>query len=213
MSRWHKPDCTAPDIVVANPPGPPSCKTCGSTPNLDEIIRQQAHESPFPAPPPDEPRGQMNLWWPRSVPYLNTPSKLLPTPDEHPDSVSSSLSNTPTPEIPVPAKQSPIYSARLKTGEIRLACFQASSSSPSPDAPVHLTLETYPLSNCPPYETVSYCWAGEDGDDKRLRPVYVGPYWDVMLHTRNCWELLRFVRPGRGVRLVWVDAVCIDQGW
>ncbi|KAK4033346.1 heterokaryon incompatibility protein-domain-containing protein [Parachaetomium inaequale] len=218
MTRWHKPDCTAPDIVVANPPGPPSCKTCGSTPNLDEIIHQQAHESPFPAPPPDEPQGQMNLWWPRSVPYLNTHNPL-PGPTQ-PDSASSPSNAPPhpTPEIPVhvPSRQhetgrSPIYPTRLKTGEIRLACFQAPPSS-SPDDPVHLTLETYPLSNCPPYETVSYCWAGEDGDDRRCCPVYVGPYWDVILHTRNCWKLLRFVRPARGVRLVWVDAVCIDQG-
>jgi hypothetical protein len=40
----------------------------------------------------------------------------------------------------------------------------------------------------------------------------MGPYWDVTMQTENCWEMLRFVRPhNRGFRLVWVDAICINQ--
>ncbi|KAK4234976.1 hypothetical protein C8A03DRAFT_37191 [Achaetomium macrosporum] len=175
MSRWHKPDCAAPNIVV-QPQGIPTCLACGSTPDLDEIIRQQAQESPFPAPPPDEPRGQMHFRWP-----------------------------APEPEQPFP-----IYPRKLLSNEFRLACLRSTADPNS--SPIHLTLEAYPLSNCPPYETVSYCWVGEDGDSRRRCPVYVGPYWDVMLHTKNCWELLRFLRPERGLRLVWVDAVVVYLG-
>jgi hypothetical protein len=222
MTRWHKPDCSAPDIVV-DTTRTPSCLTCGATPDLDEIIRQQAHESPFPAPPPDQPRGKMNLWWPRSVPYLTSE----PSTNSNSDPDQPHPHPAPEPPTPEPAKQhSLIYPTPLKQGEFRLACLTAppSTSTSTPpntgttriapaEYPVHLTLETYPLSNCPAYETVSYCWAGEDGDSTRRHPVFVGEYWDVILQTRNCWELLRFVRPGRGVRMVWVDAVCIDQGW
>ncbi|KAG7286694.1 hypothetical protein NEMBOFW57_009005 [Staphylotrichum longicolle] len=135
MSRWHKPGCATPDIVVDTSTQTPSCRACGATPDLTSLIREQAHASPFPEPPPDQPRGHFRLA------YLSPP----------------------------PPNGSP----------------------PTDDAPVHLTLEVYPLTNCPAYETVSYCWAGEDGDDTRCRPVYVGEYWDVMLHTRNCWEMLR----------------------
>ncbi|KAK3309968.1 heterokaryon incompatibility protein-domain-containing protein [Chaetomium strumarium] len=153
----------------------------------------------------------MNLWWPRSVPYFNnnntkTPSESDPQPD-------FSLSTVTGPAPNRPFEPSPVYPTQLNPDEIRLACFQTTTGyPPSPGRPVHLTLETYLISNCPPYETVSYCWAGEDGNDARTRPVYIGPYWDVMVHTQNCWDLLRFVRPARGLRLVWVDAVCINQG-
>lgn len=230
MSRWHKPGCATPDIVVDTSTQTPSCRACGTTPDLVSLIRQQAHASPFPEPPPDQPRGKMNLWWPRSVPYLH-PNKPLPShqkqPNSTPPSPFSSLTQTTiTPPAHAPAAprvSSPIYPSPLAPGHFRLAYLSPpppNGSSPTDDAPVHLTLEVYPLTNCPAYETVSYCWAGEDGDDTRCRPVYVGEYWDVMLHTRNCWEMLRFVRPrwlgaglGGGGRVVWVDAVCIDQGW
>lgn len=233
MSRWHRPDCPAPAIVPAAD-GTPSCRACARTPDLDALIRQQAHASPFPAPPADQPRGQMNLWWPRSVPYVDVTAGGLdkdpsqqgsaPPPPEHPPPLPSQ--STPAESTTTPAKneqRSPIYPRPLAQGEFRLACLtpptpvtsdaDSASESDAASNPVHLTLETYPLTNCPAYETVSYCWAGEDADSMRRWPVYVGPWWDVMLHTRNCWELLRFVRPARGFRLMWVDAVCIDQSW
>ena len=42
--------------------------------------------------------------------------------------------------------------------------------------------------------------------------MYVGPFWDVLLLAANCAALLRFLRPASGERVVWVDAVCINQG-
>jgi hypothetical protein len=32
-----------------------------------------------------------------------------------------------------------------------------------------------------------------------------------MLQTRNCFAMLRWLRPPRGIRLLWIDAVCINQ--
>ncbi|KAM5377509.1 hypothetical protein ACJZ2D_004878 [Fusarium nematophilum] len=50
------------------------------------------------------------------------------------------------------------------------------------------------------YETASYTWGGETGDSTLCKPVLVGPSCDVLLQTRNCWELLRYLRPWRGER-------------
>ncbi|GAB1316893.1 Heterokaryon incompatibility domain-containing protein [Madurella fahalii] len=215
MSRWHKPVCTAPDIMVDQVQV--SCRSCGSAPNLDEI-NPLAYESPFPEPPPDKPRGKMDLWWPPSVPYRDIVGRLSEdaagvgnASEEMDETVSkapiSSVRET-GPTETHHAAQSTIYTTKVGKGQFRLACITA---TPNVDHPIHLELETYSLNNCPEYETVSYCWAGEDGDSTRQHPVYVGPYWDVMLHTRNCWELLRFVRPRRGIRMLWVDALCINQ--
>jgi hypothetical protein len=103
---------------------------------------------------------------------------------------------------------SPIYGDTLKSNEFRLACLTAVDDK---DHPVHLTLEIYTHDNRPEYETVSYQWGGEDGDYSLRHPVFIGPYWDVLLQTKNCWSMLRFARPWRGVRMLWVDAVCISQ--
>lgn len=194
-----------------------SCRACNSAPNLDEIS-PLADESPFPEPPPDRPCGKLGLWWPPSVPYRDIVGELseeavgAEEASKETDETLSKASASRAPKTGLAgtshADQSSIYTAKLTTDQFRLACITATSDV---DHPIHLDLETYSLNNCPEYETVSYCWAGEDGDSTRQHPVYVGPYWDVVLHTRNCRELLRFVRPRRGIRLVWVDALCINQ--
>lgn len=54
-------------------------------------------------------------------------------------------------------------------------------------------------------------WGGEDGDSTPCRPVYIGPYRDALLQTKNCHQMLRFACPWRGVRTLGIDAVCINQ--
>ena len=92
---------------------------------------------------------------------------------------------------------STIYSATLAPNEFRLACLTAPTDK---DSPIHLTLETYTDDNCPEYKPVSYTWEGEDGNNSLSSPIFIEPYWDVLLQTRNCWEILRFMRPTRGIR-------------
>ncbi|KAI1764861.1 hypothetical protein GGR53DRAFT_465960 [Hypoxylon sp. FL1150] len=74
---------------------------------------------------------------------------------------------------------------------------------------VHVSRVTYTDNNYPQYETVSYMWAGEEGNSER--PVYVGPYWDMLLQTENCGQLFRFLRPPRASRLIWIDSLRIHQ--
>lgn len=102
----------------------------------------------------------------------------------------------------------PLYDNELGKNQFRLLCLDAADDG---NHPIHGSLEEHNDDLCPEYETVSYAWGGQDGDYRRNHPVYLGPYWDVALQTRNCWSMLRCFRPQRGIRVLWVDAICINQ--
>ncbi|KAK4169001.1 heterokaryon incompatibility protein-domain-containing protein [Cladorrhinum sp. PSN259] len=202
MARWHEQSCPRPCIVVEED-GNPRCDSCNRKcrwQDLEHIRSQSSTNAPDPIPA-DEPLGQLGLWWPPSVPYSKQLTYLF---DEKPFSYAQ-RPPSPSQEHRLPTA---IYPVALAPHEFRLASLTAADY---PNFPLHLTLETYPQSACPDYETVSYTWGGENADNTPSRPIFVGPYWDVMFQTRNCWDMLRFVRPRRGVRLIWVDAICINQ--
>lgn len=142
----------------------------------------------------------MNLHWPKAVRYIRTQAGSPPTHSE-----TSESEHKPTPRELV---TSGIYNTTLDDNHFRIAWLTASSNA---NDLVHVTLETYSDESHPEYETVSYLWGGEDDDKSLRRPIFVGPYWDYVLQTENCWSMLRFMRPKQGVRLVWVDALCINQ--
>ncbi|KAK3693088.1 heterokaryon incompatibility protein-domain-containing protein [Podospora appendiculata] len=187
--------CFSPDITIEGEVV--RCNTCNSTPDLQSITSNHAA---FPPVPPDEPYGQFNLRWPSTVPWVDSD---LSTKKEQ------SLPTTEQPITSTASSVSPVYPTRLGSAEFRLVCLSEGGADRSPV--IHVDLEVYDDDQCPEYETVSYTWGGEDDDSSLCRPLYVGPYWDVLLQTKNCWDMLRFLRPLRGFRLVWVDAVCINQ--
>ncbi|KAK4452731.1 hypothetical protein QBC34DRAFT_455729, partial [Podospora aff. communis PSN243] len=41
--------------------------------------------------------------------------------------------------------------------------------------------------------------------------IFVGKFWDVVLQTKNCFSILERLTPVRGIWLLWVDAICINQ--
>lgn len=219
MSRWHGTNCHDPVVVIERDDeaaaGRPRCQTCQATPDLEEISLRLAGIAPIAPPPADEPRGRMKLWWPPSVPYTEVDGIAVHDGTED-DAKSAALTQPTTLEAPPPSGSDSLdggdgsfaYASTLDKGSFRIACLTAASN---PRDPMHLDLEEYELDNCPEYEAVSYTWAGEESDSSNSQPVYVGPYWDILLQTRNCLEMLRFLRPARGSRLVWVDAVCINQ--
>lgn len=49
------------------------------------------------------------------------------------------------------------------------------------------------------------------GDAQRRQPIFLGPYWDTVQVTNNCAAAIRRLRQEHAPRLLWVDAVCIDQ--
>ncbi|KAL6898689.1 heterokaryon incompatibility domain-containing protein [Trichoderma evansii] len=186
MNRWHKSSCDNPSVVVKNEN--PCCHACNSECNLKELASKKGSENSFSSSTPNEPPGQLNLSWPPSVPYIGLKKQGVSPP-----------TNAQTPDPQLQDTQSFLtYGKTLELNEFRLACLSAPKHD---DYPVHMTLETYKNTDCPEFETVSYTWGGEDGDHAPSQPVF----------TKNCWNMLRSIRPWRGVRLVWVDALCINQ--
>lgn len=65
------------------------------------------------------------------------------------------------------------------------------------------------------YEAISYTWADESGDQDQTQDIIVcsslalGPR--TVKATRNCESALRRVRSITDARIIWIDALCIDQ--
>lgn len=109
---------------------------------------------------------------------------------------------------PSSCSPSPIYPSSLDSSHFRLIYLTESEDI---SAPIHIQLEEYSFRDHPEYETVSYVWGGEEGDSTLCKPVYVGRYWDVILTTKNCSALLYYLRSQKVCRVIWLDAICINQ--
>ncbi|KAF4854407.1 hypothetical protein CGCSCA4_v001659 [Colletotrichum siamense] len=206
MSRWHASSCSNPHIVVQQQR--PQCVSCNSSPDIDGLLAAQAAKSSsIPFLPPDEPPGQMRLWWPPCVPYVTTGPGGQRVPVQPPQD-SESTSSSDEGKSPEEPQRFSIYPQRLRKDEFRVMCLY-----PVEDVndPIHASLEVYDDLRYHEYETLSYTWGGENRDSRLTQPVYIGPYWDILLQTHNCWEMLRHMRPWKGVRNIWVDAICINQ--
>ncbi|CAG9976095.1 unnamed protein product [Clonostachys byssicola] len=203
MQRWHKTDCTKPDVVTLADKVP-RCQACHSRPQIEQLISSKASTSSVPLVPPDLPSGQMDLWWPRAVPYSTSMTTNSEAGSQHLSAPTAAKEKSEKSSLPAAP-----YGTTLKSDEFRLIFLEPAET---PDSPVHLTLEVYNLDDCPEYEAVSYTWAGENGDNTLSQPIYVGPFWDILLQTKNCWAMLQFMRPLRIPRMIWVDAICINQG-
>lgn len=205
MSRWHLETCMSPDVVVTGGTHI-YCMICNQAPDIDKLVADPGHQNPTaPLIPPDEPYGAYNLSWPPGIPYRRTGQHITrEEPVDQNEAENSNSSDGLFSNIQLRAA----YEKALGPDEFRLICLP---STDDVNTPIHLTLETYGDERYPEYETVSYTWGGEDEDGTLCKPVFVGPYWEVLLQTKNCWEMLRFLRPRRGYRLVWVDAICINQ--
>jgi Heterokaryon incompatibility protein (HET) len=64
------------------------------------------------------------------------------------------------------------------------------------------------LGEAPPYEAISYTW----GPTEHLQTIPCGPEGANIAVTQNCESVLRRLRDPNSPRLVWIDAICIDQG-
>ncbi len=92
-------------------------------------------------------------------------------------------------------------------------------------------IDVYQIANvahasCPPYEALSYCWGSRDKDRYiRILPENGGVRAKLAV-TRNLWVAFKALAPGKAPlghecteeqgpgmksRLLWVDAVCINQ--
>ncbi|KAF4990010.1 hypothetical protein FDECE_14525 [Fusarium decemcellulare] len=227
MARWHAPSCSSPHVCVGED-SIPKCSTCGSSAH-DQLQKMREHPPNSTSPiPPDEKPGQLNLSWPSSVPYVRTTRGnngglgaienqaaaltdasrgSLQPPKEYPFAVNkpSLVEHESTPQ----KHDSIIHGSTLAADQLRLICLTPKDKD-LPEDVIHLSLETHHDGETP-YEAVSYTWGGEAGDDTLRHPIYIGEYWDILLQTRNCCAMLCYLRPFRGMRMFWVDAICINQ--
>lgn len=60
-----------------------------------------------------------------------------------------------------------------------------------------------------PYEALSYTWATESGDSLQSSHIQCGN--QRIQVTKNCELALRYLRKEHSGRVLWVDAICIDQ--
>ncbi|KAK7704681.1 hypothetical protein SLS64_008445 [Diaporthe eres] len=63
----------------------------------------------------------------------------------------------------------------------------------------------------PSYDAISYTWADEKGDSEATEKVYIMNEGSKIYVTRNCVRVLTQLRHQKKRRLVWIDAICIDQ--
>ncbi|KAK1855438.1 heterokaryon incompatibility protein het-6-like protein [Colletotrichum chrysophilum] len=150
MSRWHRASCSAPVIVVEQQI--PTCKSCNASPDLHEIVSAQAAERISPsAIPPDEPPGQLNLWWPPCVPYTpRSPSALLPNDGAELISAAPADDSLGGADDSQHDFRTSVYPLQLQPDQLRLLRL---SSVENVDSPVHVDLEIHDDQRHPEYET------------------------------------------------------------
>lgn len=182
---------------------------------------------PLPKPPKD---GKFHLWWPSSVSYADStgdgdslngasfsadisvqglhqtqaravPASSTPNPQAQPEAASATLCS------PSQIVYAPLGN-KDHVKEIRLLrLFQGSL-----DDAIHGELVITPLQDQMAFTALSYTWADEDGDSSRNSPIFLGRHWDMFPVTQNCAAALRRMRLLDRDLMVWVDAICIDQG-
>ncbi|TGO59941.1 hypothetical protein BOTNAR_0154g00170 [Botryotinia narcissicola] len=89
----------------------------------------------------------------------------------------------------------------LKDGEIRVLGIEPGTF----DEPIHCTLSPCLLDDNPKYQALSYTW----GDPSIRAPITVDGH--VSMATTNLESALRYFRDPKITRVLWVDAVCINQ--
>ncbi|KAN0120202.1 Heterokaryon incompatibility protein (HET) domain containing protein [Hyaloscypha variabilis] len=102
---------------------------------------------------------------------------------------------------PVPAIEGSLYEPLPSQSSIRLITLHPGDFND----PIRCTLEVFELASVPPYEAISYVW-GDPTPRNRLRcngrRYLVGD---------NLYDAIRNVRLKDEPRVIWVDALCIDQ--
>jgi len=91
----------------------------------------------------------------------------------------------------------------LQPGEIRLLHIKPGSAGPL----IQLSLVHVNLNDRPEYEALSYTW-GESSNPSTIVADETGHTLEI---TRNCEAALRVLRKDKQERVLWIDAICIDQ--
>lgn len=102
----------------------------------------------------------------------------------------------------------PVYHSLMGTDEIRLLHLDPYDTI---SQPLHGSLRPTRLSRRPEYVALSYTWADASGDRALREKIFLGNAWTPFAITSNCAAALRRLRSRGVTRIVWIDAICIDQ--
>lgn len=95
----------------------------------------------------------------------------------------------------------------LSEAEIRLVALDPGEY----DQELQCALVNVRFDNLPPFEATSYTWADTQGLKDKSSHIVCGKGKRLIPITRNCEMLLRRIRLPHAKRLVWIDAICINQ--
>lgn len=101
-----------------------------------------------------------------------------------------------------------VYDSLMGTDEIRLLHLDAYDDMTQP---LHGYLRPTRLSQRPEYVALSYTWADQNSDRALCDRIFLGNAWTPFAVTSNCAAALRRLQSRGGTRVVWIDAICIDQ--
>jgi hypothetical protein len=90
------------------------------------------------------------------------------------------------------------------TNSFRLLTLHSASE---PSDPIRCSLQHALLSEPLDYEAVSYTW----GEVTTLYPILVEHDWSELFVRINCYNMLHHLRHADHDRLLWIDAICINQ--
>src|SRR5438874_2561708 len=180
MSRWHESGCRRPSVGLLD--NMPCCNYCFAIASHESTTHSAA--LPTTPLPKMQSRSQMNLTWPSVVHYSGT------NPDSDGCSVHGPAAHaTPGKSSLVdsirhhgdtfePRDEAAVFPKIAAEGEIRLLRLKAGQ----PEEPVHAHVEVACLRNSsfPSYEALSYTRADDSGDYTERRPIFIGPYWDIV---------------------------------
>jgi hypothetical protein len=104
-------------------------------------------------------------------------------------------------------EQGLIYSERLDEGSVRILVLNPGSGTDDIECNLMQKedLAQASLGKMSPYEAVSYAWGDEKNSD------FITLCGSRFAVTRNLAEALRYLRYPKSDRMLWVDAICINQ--
>ncbi|ETS80777.1 hypothetical protein PFICI_08306 [Pestalotiopsis fici W106-1] len=78
-----------------------------------------------------------------------------------------------------------------------------------PEDSLRCKIHVKDLKDEPIFNAISYTWADEKGDDRKLAEIFIDG--KAISVTRNCHAALRRLQQTDIVAYIWIDAICIDQ--
>ncbi|CAH0046097.1 unnamed protein product [Clonostachys solani] len=212
---WHK-DCRKADVTVIDlGPGGlvPCCNSCGEIcPSNDndatDAEQSSTAHSTLALEPPSR---HESLHWPSSIPYFDDDDFLISRrTDASPDSLSQEQRNDGTGASALVCSEPPQRKSRFQQlGERQIRLMHLSNGNFNDLIHIDLTVEDFAFGV--EYEALSYTWANDAGNSQKSCSVYYGQGWEVIRVTENCANALRRLRYRNKTRILWVDAICINQ--